>query len=224
MLDLPDFMYRNPDTGIVTGFEADIARVLAQHIFGGTLSRSYECLHFVVGDMTQLEGFVRTQHVDIALANIADTPLRRETMSFAGHFLASSHSPLIALDAPDIVTVSDLGGLRVAAGEGSTDVSTLLAVDPRVNLVALPTATDCVNAVLNGNADAYWTTRANGAGYIRAAAGQLREASFQYRSADERWAVAIAKGDRPFREFIDDVVDRALESGQFNRWLNKCFA
>lgn len=222
MFDLPDFLYRHPKTGRVSGMEAEIIRHLVQNIFGGTFGDADERIEFVGADARGLETLLCEGQVDVVLANFADTPQRRRTISFAGHYLSSSHSPLVGADAPSIASLADLNGLRVAVGDGSTDVDTLLRAAPRAEPVPLSFASDCIQAVVEGRAEAYWTSRANAPGYIRVAGAFLQEAPVCLRET-ESWAVAHARGDTVFGAFIDEVVTAVLGDGLLNTWLRRSF-
>lgn len=223
MLDLPDFSCLDSRRGIVTGLEADLARAIARHLFGVSERRSDEYVEFVeLSGATQFEDVLVERHVDLVLANYADTPERRRKVGFAGHHLSSSHAPILGPETPTVHSLRELNGLRIAVGEGSTDVDSLLLVAPGAELVECRSATLCVDAVVNGRAEAYWTTRANAGGLIRLGNGRLREAGVCSGTL-ERWAVGIPKDEDMLGAFVDDVVSKTLESGLVTAWLKRSF-
>lgn len=219
-IDLPGFGVLDASTGRVVGMEADLAIVLAQQLFGGSERTAVDHVQFVPLHMDQRIPYLQERHVDLVLANFADTPQRRKQVDFAGHYLSSSHTAVVPTSSA-VARIEDLREVSIAVVDGTTDVETLPLIAPHAEVLALPNAATCIAAVRDGTAQAFWGTQVACTPLVRATNGELRETAI--RAGNERWGIGITKGEDDLSRFIDDRVNAALEAGTMNAALDRCF-
>lgn len=218
---LPGFAMRDPATGEASGLEVELGRALARHIFGGSAPEVIDRVEFIDISMSERVPVLEYREVDAVIANFADTPARRKNVDFAGHYLSSSHVPLITNDAPDIKGPLDFAGRRVAVVDGTTDYETIAPIVPDVDVISFRSPPECVDAVIAGDVDAYWTTKTAAPGLCARVGYAVKEASFT--AGIEKWAVGLAKADHTSASYVDETVRQILRSSELASWLERIF-
>lgn len=143
------FSMLNPLEGKVVGFDAGIGQLLATYILG---EANTELTQVAVDTR---EALIQSGDVDTTIATYSITPARAEVISFAGPYYADRFSILVAGDNSDITSVEDLAGKTVATQANSTGETILDEFAPEAEQLPLPDHAQAVEAVKNGNADAY---------------------------------------------------------------------
>lgn len=143
------FSLLDPTEGKVVGFDAGISQLLATYILGEPTT-----------ELTQVsvdtrEALLENGDVDVTIATYSITAERAERISFAGPCYADQFSVLVASTTTDINSVDDLAGKTVATQANSTGETVIEEFAPDATLLALPDHAQAVEAVKNGNADAY---------------------------------------------------------------------
>lgn len=143
------FSLLDTSTGTVRGFDAGLSQLLSQYILGE-----------VGTELTQVSVDTREEllvngNVDTVFATYSITPERAERISFAGPYYTSQSGILVAADNTDITSVDDLAGKTVATQANSTGETVLEEFAPDATILPLPDHAQALEAVQNGNADAY---------------------------------------------------------------------
>lgn len=135
--------------GVVRGFDAGLSQLLSQYILGEVNTE----LSQVTVD-TREEVLVNGD-VDAVFATYSITPERAERVGFAGPYYSSQAGILVSSGNEDIASLEDLAGKTVATQAGSTGETLLESEAPEAEILALPDHAQALEAVINGNADAY---------------------------------------------------------------------
>ncbi|PFG20772.1 transporter substrate-binding domain-containing protein [Serinibacter salmoneus] len=135
--------------GTVRGFDAGLSQLLSQYILGE-----------VSTELTQVSVDTREEllvngDVDTVFATYSITPERAERVGFAGPYYSSQAGILVNADNEEITSLEDLAGKTVATQAGSTGETLLESEAPEAEILALPDHAQALEAVINGNADAY---------------------------------------------------------------------
>lgn len=143
------FSLLDPTSQQVRGFDAGLSQLLSQYVLGE-----------VSTELSQVTSDTREQvlvngDVDAVFATYSITPARAERISFAGPYYSSQAGILVRSDNTDITSVADLAGKTVATQASSTGETLLAEEAPEAEVLALPDHAQAIEAVLNGNADAY---------------------------------------------------------------------
>jgi polar amino acid transport system substrate-binding protein len=143
------FSSRNPDTRQLEGFEPDLARLIAEAIFGpGGAGR----VRFVPLVTSQKVSAVKDRTVDMTISVVSKSCDRWDEVDFTSTYYVTSQGILVPKDS-SIESVADLDGRRVCATDGSSS-QTYLQDNTAAEVVAVPSRTDCLVALQESRVDA----------------------------------------------------------------------
>ena len=210
--DQPLFGVRDPATGVMSGFDVEIARIVARRVFGSTIARN---LRFVETPSKTRESALTTGAVDLVVATYSITPERDTVVDFAGPYSTSGQSLLTRSADTSIGGVDDLAGRRVCTVNGSTSATVLAAKAPTALPVLLDTYSACVAALQAGSVDAVTTDEGILLGYVATDPSGLRLAGRPFTT--EYYGIGIAQGDRVLARKIDAALTASFEDGTWRR-------
>ncbi|WP_297081810.1 glutamate ABC transporter substrate-binding protein [uncultured Demequina sp.] len=194
--------------GVPQGFDTEIARIIATEL--GVTEDGIAWVEAVSGER---ESMLAGGEVDIIVATYTMSSERKETVAFSGPYYVAGQSLLSRTDDASIASVADLAGKQVCSVAGSTASRTVQSLAPEANLALYPDYSSCVDALSEGIVDVVTTDDVILAGYAAESDGAFRLVGGNFTS--EPYGVGIAHGDDEFREWINDVLDAAIEDG---RW------
>src|SRR5699024_670085 len=200
---MPLLSQRNPATGQVNGFDATLAKMLAKYITGEP------DVDQVTATGATRESLLEVGTVDVVVHAYTMTEKRAERVSFAGPYLLSGAS-FATLEGSDTIIVStdDLAGKTVCAIEDSSHIKPLKKKAPDADVDTVKTATECVQELESGEADAYVHDRS-----ILAGAASLNDKLDvnEKTFTDEPYAIGIQDGDRTCKKFLNDWLRKIEE-------------
>lgn len=221
--DIPGMGYRNPQTGRIGGFEADLARAIAERLLGAR-----DRIEFL--QVTDEERIPALQHdrVDMVLSQITITPDRAEQVDFSLPYLVTREALLVPKGS-GIAGFDDLKGKRIAVTAGSISLRRM-----RASLPSLPGATLVITPLSFGNLEAVAKGEAD------AASNDLINLTMMHRVADHRdrydlidigdrfeekpFGVAVKKGNRSLVDLLNQAISALKASGEIDRLLNENIA
>ncbi len=214
--DQPYFGEEDPATHEVTGFDAEIAKLIAVRIFGGTVGDLGDRVEWVQAVSGKRESLLEDGVVDIVVATYSITDERKERVDFAGPYYQSTQDIMVRADNGSIRGVDDLAGRRVCTAQGSTSYKNLIARQPAATPTLRDTYSECADALSTGVVDAVTTDRAILSGYDLQSGGafKLLNASF---GQDERYGIGLPKGDPDFRTFLNQRLRDVVANGDWSR-------
>lgn len=214
-------------TGEWSGFEVDLARIVAQSLFqcsaGARCAGGSRCAHvaFQPTPFGDRIGTLQRGEVDTVIAVFADTAARREQVTFAGHYLTGKPALLLGPDSPQVTSIDDFAGLRLAVLPGSTGVQHVVELAPRALPQEMEDTTACHAALVTGQAQAFWGSELENHGFLQAAGPEFRQVVLPVRS--EPWAFGVQKGAQDLRRYINDVVAELVASWTLDRLRRRWF-
>ena len=211
--DQPGFGLKNPVSGEVEGFDVEIAKLIAQRIFGGTLIDAEKKIEFVEAVSKNREPFIQDGTVDIVVATYTINDTRKEVVDFAGPYFVARQDILVKSDNDEIESVEDLNGKKVCSVKGSTSEKNLAAKAPQAEAVLFDSYSLCVEALEDGRVEAVTTDNTILQGFVKEKGGQLKLVKAPF--SDEPYGIGLSKGDQAFRDFINDVLEELFESGEW---------
>lgn len=149
----PVFSLEDSSTGLLSGFDAAIAQVLARYIIGGDDARSLLEVTQVTSDTR--ETVLENDSVHAVIATYTITPERDEKIDFAGPYYASGQAVLVRADEDAISSVDDLAGVKVAVQSGSSSVTALEEAAPEAVQAPFNDHNTCLSALETSQVDAY---------------------------------------------------------------------
>jgi polar amino acid transport system substrate-binding protein len=145
------FGARNPSSGQIEGFDIDLAREIARAIIGDP-----DRIDLRVVDASQRETVLRSGLVDPVVRTYSITCERKNSVDFSTVYYYANQR-VLAVKGSGIDSAAQLGGKRVCAASGTTSLSRLSALHPEPTLFSVPTWTDCLVMLQQGQVDAIST-------------------------------------------------------------------
>jgi ABC-type amino acid transport substrate-binding protein len=214
--DIPGMGYKNPRTGAIEGFEADLARAIAEKLLGAP-----DRVDFAqVKDEERIQA-LKNDVVDMVVSQLTITPDRAEQVDFSIPYYVTREALLVP-KASGIKRFEDLRGKRIAVTDGSISLRRMRAVLPSLpgaTLVVTDLSAGNLEAVAKGEADAASNDLINLTLLQKGAAH-----SDQYEIIDigdkfepKPFGIAVKKGNRA----LVDLLNQAIESLKTNNEIEK---
>lgn len=213
--DQPTTGQRNPATGKIEGFDAEMGRLLAQRIFGPSYTEGDSGnLRFVETISKNREEYLASGKIDALAATYTINDERKLKVDFAGPYYITGQGILTLASKTDINTLEDLSGKKVCVAVGSNSLTNLQALNPKADISApLADYSACREAVENGTYDALSTDEPILRGFFAASPGTFRIADSTFTT--EPYGIASKHGDKEVRDFINDMLEEAYANGDW---------
>ncbi len=208
--DQPMFGYKDPATGRITGFDAEIARLVARDLTG-----SERNIRFVETVSRERENFISQRIVDLVIATYSITPARARLVTFTDPYYYAGQDLLIRAADTRIHGVADLDGRTVCTAIGSTSVDRLRTEVSGARLEITDTYSVCVPALLSGRVDALSTDDTILLGLQAQHPDALRVVGKPF--GREPYGIGIRKDDLAFRDYLNGLIARWLAGGEWER-------
>ena len=158
--------------------------------------------------------------IDIAIAGIAPTDERKETMDFSDSYLFATQSILILKEnAETYQTLESFSGQAMAAQKSTTQEALIQEMLPDSPLVSLDKVPDCILELKSGNVAGVAVESIVGEQYIIAHDDiQFADATFDKKKES---AIALEKGNEDLLEIINKVIKENQDNGNFDKWVEE---
>jgi glutamate transport system substrate-binding protein len=212
-LDAPLLSQQNPSNpDEVTGFDADLAKLLAVYILGKPEVE-------IVPPATETrEALLANGTVDVVFNTYTITAERAEQVDFAGPYFSSGLAVAVKAGNSDIKGIDDLAGKTVIVGANTPAVTEVPKRQPTANVVSFGTDPQAVTALLQGRGDAYvqdLTLLASDA----KANSQLTVVGNPFTT--EPYGIGLKHGDADFKKFVNDWLKKIQDDGKWAlAWKN----
>ncbi|WP_406317353.1 glutamate ABC transporter substrate-binding protein [Streptosporangium sp. NBC_01639] len=208
--DHPLFGYKDPATGRITGFDAEIARLVAKDLTG-----SESNIRFIETIPRNREDFLQRGVVDVVLATYSITPARRRLVGFTDPYYYAGQDVLVRADDTAVQEPADMGGKKVCTARGSTSVDRLRSTVPRAKLEIVDTYMECVTALITGRIDAISTDDTILLGLMLQHPEQVRLLGKPF--GREPYGMGVRRDDAAFRGYLDGLIAGYLRDGRWDR-------
>lgn len=212
-LDAPLLSQQNPaNPDEVTGFDADLAKLLAVYILGKPEVE-------IIPPATETrEALLANGTVDVVFNTYTITPERAEQVAFAGPYFESGLAVAVKSGTTGIKGIDDLAGKTVIVGANTPAVTEVPRRQPTANVISFGTDPQAVTALLQGRGDAYvqdLTLLASNA----EANPRLTVVGNPFTT--EPYGIGLKHGDDEFKKFVNDWLERIQDDGQWAQaWKN----
>jgi ABC-type amino acid transport substrate-binding protein len=221
--DIPGMGYRDPGTGLIEGFEADLARAIAKELLGAPDRVDF----FQVTDAQRIS-VLQNDLVDMVLSQMTITPDRAEQVDFSIPYLITREAILVPKGS-SIKSFDDLKGKRIAVTADSISLRRM-----RASLPSLPGATLIVTPLSSGNLEAVAKGEADAASNDLLNLTLLRRASnhpdrydiidIGDRFEQKPFGVAVRKGNQSLLDRLNEAINILKANGDIDRLLTKNIA
>ncbi|MGH7831197.1 MAG: transporter substrate-binding domain-containing protein [Candidatus Binatia bacterium] len=214
--DVPKFGFKDPQTGMIEGFESDIIRLIAREMLGDP--KKVEIVHVTAA--TRL-GLLNNGEIDFIMAVMTVTEPRKREVDFGPVYFTDALG-ILALKESPVKSLKDLKGRIVAVQKGSTGAVRMLerAKEAGIQLrtLQLDNYVLCLQAVQSGRAAAMATDRSILLGY---AAQDPRMVVLPDRLSSEPYAPAFRKDAADLRDLVTKIFEKLENSGDIKKLMAK---
>ncbi|RPF22348.1 glutamate ABC transporter substrate-binding protein [Myceligenerans xiligouense] len=205
---------RDPFTGRIEGFDIDVARAVAEAIFGDPGR-----VRFRVITSAQREQVLIDHEVDIVVRTFTITCERWEQVAFSAEYYHAGQKLLVP-SSSDVRSIAGLDGQRVCASEETTSLA-LLRTWEDVEPVAAATHTQCLALFQQGRVDALTGDDTVLAGF---AAQDPYAKVVGEAVSDEPYGIGVPADQVDLVRFVNAVLERRAATGgwrqSYDRWLS----
>ncbi|MGW5240662.1 glutamate ABC transporter substrate-binding protein [Monashia sp. NPDC004114] len=212
------FAARDPFTGQISGFDIDIAKAVAQSLFG-TATGHLQLRVITAADRLPL---LQDRKVDMVTRNMSMTCDRWDKIGFSAEYYRAGQKVLVSKAAPNAANLSlaDLKGKRVCAPSGTTSLAKLQSVEGPIPVTAA-NHTGCLVLFQQGKADAITGDDTVLAGL--AAQDPNTVVTKAKAITAEPYGIGVNKADVYFAQYLNRVLADMESDGRwkqiYNTWL-----
>lgn len=202
-------------SGVPEGFDIEIAKLLAQGIFGGTASDAAKKITFVDTVSANRELFLKDGTVDLVVSTYGITDMRKLYADFAGPYFVAHGDVLVRSDNQTIRVASDLNNKNVCVKKDSVYINAARTQAPSATLIQKDTIAQCQAALEASEVDAFANDEVILAGLAQAAKTPMRLLAANLTT--DNYGIGIRKGDVAFRTYLNERLKHVEDTGD---WAN----
>ena len=206
--DQPNLGYKDPTTGEYSGFDISMAELIAAKLGFTTDQIEFQAIQSANREQAIING-----DIDYYVGTYSITDKRKDQIGFAGPYFIAGQDLLVAKDDTTITGPDTLTGKRVCSVTGSTPIQKIKDEHPEAQVVEFEKYSQCVDALLNGQADAVTTDDAILLGYAAQQPDKLKVVGETFST--EKYGVGVAKDDTAFREKVNEILEAAVADGEW---------
>lgn len=207
--DQPPYGFRGADGGFA-GVEVEMARQMAVWAFGSADKVELQCVT-AENRIPQLNA----RRVDLLIATLGVTPERARVIDFSEPYRWGGSDLLVRRDSP-IRTLDDVRSRSVIMLRGTTQALWFDANMPGLNSLRLNTASDALQALIQGRGEAYAHDAATLI-VIAARDPSLRLVGEPFAVSDA--AVGLRKNEPQWMAWINAALARMKAENLYNPWV-----
>jgi glutamate transport system substrate-binding protein len=201
-------------SGNPEGFDVEIAKIIT-----GELGIPTDKIEWVEAPSKVREDVIVNGNVDLVAATYTINDKRKERISFAGPYYEAGQNIMVRKDDSSITgpdSFSD-GTKKVCSVTGSTPAEEIKkhVKDIASQLVLFDTYDKCRDALKGKQVDAVTTDNVILLGYIAKDEATFKMAGDNFTK--EPYGIGVKKDDTAFRNFINDVLDKAFTDGRWKK-------
>ncbi len=205
------FGFRNPLTGQLEGFDIDIAKAVAQAIFGDPSKIEFVVVTYAQRIPDLLDGTV-DMVADVMTMNCG----RWAQINFSSEYYAAGQKVLVRTDS-NATGIDSLDGRRVCAARGSTNIDELKR-HPKVLVTQVDDVSDCMVLFQQGQVEAVTADDTVLAGFVtQDPYAKVVGPAF----TDEPYGLGIPKQDVDFVRFVNSVLQDIRTDGRWTQFYDR---
>lgn len=213
-IDVPGFGFQNPETGVIEGFEVDIAHELAKRLKGDP-----DKLEVTGVNVTTRGIMLDNGTLDATLATFTITEARKKSYNFSQPYFTDHIGVLVKKDA-GIAGLADLDGKTVGVASSATTRDKLKAAGDEIGIhmefAEYATYPEIKIALVTGRVDAFSVDRSILQGYLDDTT-MLLDAQF----APQEYGIASKKSNVELAESIDGALADMMSDGTLDTLTEK---
>ncbi|MDP3673278.1 MAG: cystine ABC transporter substrate-binding protein [Telluria sp.] len=203
----PPFNFKDPKTGELTGYDVDVARLVAAR-----LGLKPE---FVTTEWSAILAGLAAGKYDVIISQVGITPKRQQAFDFSEPYTYSSPQLIVRKDEKaSYASLAELKGKKVGVGQGSNYEQQAKAV-PGVEVKSYPAAPENLQDLAFGRIDAALNDSLMVA-YLLSNSKLPIKAGARVGNV-ERMGIAFQKGNPAFKSAVDKALAAASADGSLGK-------
>ncbi|CAM3553132.1 glutamate ABC transporter substrate-binding protein [Kibdelosporangium persicum] len=210
--DQPGLGYKDPTTGKYSGFDIEIANLVA-----AKLGFKPDQIEYKAVASAGREAAIANGNVDYYVGTYTINAKRKEQISFAGPYFTAGQDLLVRKDNTDITGKDTLKGKKVCSVTGSTPIQRVREqnlTEPG-NIVELQNYSQCVTQLDQKQVDAVTTDDAILKGYAAQEQNKFKVVGKTF--SEEPYGIGLPKTDKAFKDKVTEVLQTALDDGTWQK-------
>jgi glutamate transport system substrate-binding protein len=204
--DQPGLGYKDPTTGKYSGFDIEIARLVA-----AKLGFDESKIEFKTVQSAGREAAIVNGDVDYYVGTYTINDKRKEQIAFAGPYFVAGQDLLVRKDDDTIKGKDTLKGKKVCSVTGSTPIQRIRdeqLTEPG-NIVEFQGYSQCVDKLLTKEVDAVTTDDAILKGFAAQDNENLKVVGKPF--SEEPYGIGLAHDDKALRDKVNDILETAIQ-------------
>ena len=210
--DQPGLGFQDATTGQYTGFDVEIARLVAAQLGFGA-----DKIEYKVVPSAAREDTIERGEIDYMVGTYTINDNRKQRVSFAGPYYVAGQSLLVRSDDTAITGKDTLKGKKVCSVTGSTPIQRVKdqQLTEPANIVEFQTYSQCVDQLINKQVDAVTTDDAILKGFAAQQPDKLKVVGDPFST--EPYGIGLKKDDTALRGKINDILQAAETDGTWKQ-------
>lgn len=211
--DQPGLGLKNATTGEFSGFDIEIARLLAAKLGFDPASK----IEYKPIPSASREQAITNGDIDYYVGTYSITDKRKELISFAGPYFIAGQDLLVRKDDTAITGPETLMGKKVCSVTGSTPIQRVRdqKLTEDANIVEFKTYSECVTKLDQKEVDAVTTDDAILKGYAAQEPDKFKVVGKTFST--EKYGIGLPKDDTALRNKVNDILDEAITGGEWQK-------
>ncbi|MBP0447976.1 glutamate ABC transporter substrate-binding protein [Kitasatospora sp. RG8] len=208
--DQPYLGQKNPATGEYSGFDIEIAKMVA-----ADLGFTPEQIEFRTIASANRETALQNGQVDYYVGTYTINDNRKKLVGFAGPYYLAGQSLLVRRNDNTIQGPEDLAGRKVCSAAGSTPYQRIQKQYPKARLIAYDTYSACVDNLITAQVDAVTTDNTILMGYAAKVPDEMKVVGPLF--SQEPYGIGTPKNDTVLRGALNDALAHHQENGDWRK-------
>ncbi len=208
--DQPNLGFKDPTTNTYSGFDIDIARLVAAGLGFGQDKIEYKAI-----PSANREQAISNGDIDYYVGTYSITDPRKEKISFAGPYFVAGQDLLVRKDDTAITGPDALDGKKVCSATGSTPIQRIRKEYPKATVVEFEKYSQCVEQLLGKQVDVVTTDDAILKGYAAQQPDKLKVVGKPF--SKEKYGIGLPKDDKALRDKVNDLLAASVTSGEWQK-------
>ncbi|MFD5915275.1 glutamate ABC transporter substrate-binding protein [Kitasatospora sp. NPDC058201] len=208
--DQPYLGQKNPATGQYSGFDIEIAKMVA-----ADLGFAPDRIEFRTIASANRETALQNGQVDYYVGTYTINDNRKKLVGFAGPYYLAGQSLLVRRNDTTINGPEDLDGKKVCSAAGSTPYQRIQKDYPKARLIGYDSYSACVDNLITSQVDAVTTDNTILMGYAAKVPDELKVVGPLF--SQEPYGIGTPRNDTVLRGALNDALAHHEENGDWRK-------
>ncbi|MFD7656196.1 glutamate ABC transporter substrate-binding protein [Actinosynnema sp. NPDC059797] len=210
--DQPFLGHKDATTGKYSGFDIDIARLVAAKLGFEESKIEYKAIASAGREQAIING-----DIDYYVGTYTINDDRKQKIGFAGPYFTAGQDLLVRKEDSSITGPETLKGKKVCSVTGSTPIKRIKEggyTEPE-NITEFQNYSQCVSKLADGSIDAVTTDDAILKGYAAEEPDKFKVVGKTFSA--EPYGIGLPKDDKPLRDKVNDILEEAISGGDWDK-------